>query len=111
MVSVLGAVTVNIVESELDPSSVAETIRASGVELGTVKLAEKSPLVSVVTVAGIVVTGLPAKVMITLEIGSKLMHVTITKVLTSPDVGLSVMSGVTVNGFEASLDPWIALTV
>ena len=79
---------------------VAETIPIPGVELGTVKLAEKSPLVSVVTVAGIVVTGLPAKVMITLEIGSKLMHVTITKVLTSPDVGLSVMSGVTVNGFE-----------
>ena len=36
------------------------------------------------------------------------MPVTITKVLTSPDVGLSVMSGVsgvTVNGFEDYLDP------
>ena len=57
---------------------------------------------SVVTVAGVVVTGLPPKVMITLEIGSKSMPVTVTEVLTGPDVGLSVMSGedVTVNGFQ-----------
>ena len=107
----IGAVTVNIVEFELDPSSVAETIRAPGVELGTVKLAEKSPLVSVVTVAGIVVTGLPAKVMITLESGSNPVPVTITKVLTSPDVGLSEMSGVTVNVSESEFPPWLALTV
>ena len=96
-------------ESELDPSSVAETIRDPGVELGTVKSAEKPPLVLVVTVAGIVVTGLPAKVMITLEIGSKLMPVTITKVLTSPDVGSRLMAGVvedvTVNASESEFPP------
>ena len=107
-------VTVNVFESELDPW-VATTVSGPTDEAGTVKLAENPPLVLVVTVAGVVVTSLPLNVMVTLELGSKLVPVTSTEVPTGPEVGLSVMTGpvedVTVNVFESELDPWVALTV
>ena len=93
MVTVLGAVTVNIVESELDPSSVAVTVLRIDVELGALKLAENTPLEFVVTFTGIVVTGLPAKVMRISELESKLMPVIFTGVPTGPNAGLIAMIG------------------
>ena len=113
MPSVIGAVTVNIVESELDPSSVAVTVCCPIVEAGTVKLAENTPLALVVTLAGLVVTGLPPKVMIISEFGSKLMPVMFTEVPTGPEPGLIAMIGfvevVTVNAAESELDPSLPL--
>lgn len=53
----------------------------------------------------------PPKVMVTTELGENPMPVILTAVPTGPEVGLSVMTGPTVNVFEADLDPWVALTV
>ena len=84
------AVTVNIVESELDPSSVAVTVCCPIVEVGTVKLAENTPRELVVAV---VTVPLPLNVMVTSESGSKLMPIIFTGVPTGPEVSLSPMIG------------------
>ena len=47
----------------------------------------------VVTLAGLVVTELSSKLMMTLEIGSKLMPIIFTGVPTGPEVSLSPMIG------------------
>ena len=105
----------NIVESELSPSSVAVTVLSIDVELGALKLAENAPLELVIKFTGIVVTGLPAKVMRISEFASKLMPVMFTKVPTGQKAGLIVMIGlgedVTVNVAESELNPSLAVTV
>ena len=49
--------------------------------------------------------------MVTVELGENPVPVISTGVPKGPEVGLSVMTGPTVNVFEADLDPWVALTV
>lgn len=46
-----------------------------------------------VTVLGVVVTGFPSKVIVTAELGSNPVPVTVTEVPTGPEVGLIVMVG------------------
>ena len=60
---------------------------------GTVKVAENSPLVVVVTVAGIVVTALPLNVIVTVEIGANPAPAISTDEPTGPEVGSSDTTG------------------
>lgn len=43
-------------------------------------------------------------------VGSNKLKVLVTKASTGPEIGLNIMMGVTVNVFEADLDPWLATT-
>ena len=76
---------------------------------GTSKVALKLP----VEEAGAVVTVLPSKVMVTVEVGSKPVPEIFTAVPTGPKLGLSIMAveDVTVKVFEAESVPWVAVTV
>jgi hypothetical protein len=65
-----------------------------------------------IQVAGVVVSGVPSKAMVTVELGSKLIPVTITDVPAGPEVGLSVMLGGTITAAVVnfhSLDEVIGL--
>ena len=78
-------------------------------------MVENSPMLLVVTVDKRVSVTVPKKNILTSELGSKLTPVIFIEVPTGPEVGLSTMVGtaedVTVNVFEAELDPSVALTV
>lgn len=108
------SVTVNVFEGELDPW-VALTICSPLDDSGTAKVAENPPLLLVVTEEGSVVTTLPPKVMVTVELGENPEPVIFTGVPTGPDVELSIMVGVTVdvtvNVFEGELVPSVPITV
>ena len=84
-------------------------------DAGTVKLAKNTPLVLVFTIAGVVSTVEPLNVIFTVASGSKPIPEIFTEAPTGPEFGLRKMVGnngdVTVNVFEAELDPWVALTV
>ncbi len=57
---------------------------------------------------GVVVTVLPPKVMVTVELGENPVPMISTEVPTGPEIGSRIMTGtkdVTVNVFEAELDP------
>ena len=85
------------------------------IDAGTVKLAIKNPLVVVFTIAGVVSTVEPLDVIFTVASGSKPIPEIFTEAPTGPEFGLRKMvvnnGDVTVNVFEAELDPWVALTV
>ena len=106
-------VTVNGFEADLDPW-VATTDLDPSDDAGTVKVAENPPLLLGVTGLGVGVMVAPPKVTVTGVVESKLVPVTVSGVPTGPEVGLRVMAGavedVTVNGFEADLDPCVAVT-
>ena len=82
---------------------------------GTVKLAENTPSGVVVTVDGVVVIALPLDVIVTVELRANPAPKISTDVPTGPALGSRKMLGftkaVTVNVFEAELDPCVALTV
>ena len=99
-------VTLKVFEAELAPW-VARTV-ASPTGESTVKLAENSPLVVVVTVDGIVVIALPLNFIVTVELGANPAPAISTDVPTGPEDGLKKMTGtkdVTVKSFEGELDP------
>ena len=78
-------------------------------DAGTVKLAKNTPLVVVVTGAGVVGILLPLNVIVTVELGSNPDPKIPTAVPTGPEVELRKIIGftkaVTVNVFDAELDP------
>lgn len=78
-------------------------------------MVENSPLLLAITVGGIVSTGLPSKFMVAAAFGSNPLPITFTEELARTEAGLREMpgtvEGVTVNGFVAILDPWVAVTV
>ena len=82
---------------------------------GTLNVAENSPLLLAITVGGVVVTGFPLKFIVAAAFGSNPLPIIFTEASLGPKVGLSemvgIVEGVTVNGFEAELDPWVAVTV
>ena len=105
-------VTVNVFESELHPS-VALTICGPLDDAGTVKVAENTPLLLVVT--GDSGRESPLKDMTTVELGANPAPEISTGVPTGPVLGLRNIvgptKGVTVNVFEAELDPRVASTL
>jgi hypothetical protein len=86
-------VTVNDVEAELEPSSVALTICCPIVESGIVKLAKNIPLVSVSTGSGVVSTSVPLNFILMDELGSNPAPAISTWVLTGPEDGSINMTG------------------
>ena len=88
---------------------------SDGDGLGTCKVSRKHSIGVSCHVGGIVGTWFPPKLMVTVELGVNPVPVTFTDVPTGPEVGSRIMTGchqsVTVNVFEAELDPWVALTV
>jgi hypothetical protein len=75
---------------------------------GTLKVAVKNPAGLLVTVLGLVATGVPSNSIVIVEEGAKLVPVTSTEVPTGPEVGLIEMPGLsfigpTVNCFEITL--------
>jgi len=59
-------------------------------------VAEKAPAAVVVIVAGTVVCVVPLNFIVIVEVGAKPVPVTVTVVLTGPEVGDRVIDGVTV---------------
>ena len=82
---------------------------------GTLKVAMKNPAGVLVTVLGLVATDVPSNSIVIVELGSNPAPVTVTEVPLDPEGGSSLITrsikDVTVNVFEAELDPWVALTV
>ena len=76
---------------------------------GRIKLAKKTPLVFVGTEAGVVGMLLPLNFIVTVELGSNPAPAISTDLPTGPKDGLRKMigftKGVTLNVFEAELDP------
>jgi hypothetical protein len=110
-------VTINGAVSDLDPV-MALTICGPVSGSSTLKVALKTPLLSVLSGEGVVVTGVSSKVMITSDTGSKLIPMTLTGVPKGPEVVLSPMVGgvvggedVTVNVAESEEDPSVAVTI
>src|SRR4029079_16892558 len=68
-----------------------------------------------ITVGGMVFTGFPSKFIVAAVFESNPLPITFMEVSLGPKVGLSemvgIVEGVTVNGFEAEFDPWVAVTV
>jgi hypothetical protein len=107
-IRVIDAVTENVAEAVWEAASVAVTVWAPNVEAGTLKDAVNRPEPSVVTVATVV----EAYVIVTVELGVKLVPDTVTDELTAPDAGLRVIPGTRVNVADAELEnPSVAVTV
>ena len=91
--SVMVGVTVNAFEAVLDPWVATTDLAPWDDWSGTVKVAENAPLLSGVTGFGVVVTGVPPKVMVTVELGSNPAPVISTGVPTGPESGLRKIKG------------------
>jgi hypothetical protein len=105
---VIAAVTENVAVAVWDDMSVAVTVCAPFVEAGTLKDAVNTPELSVLTLP----TVEESYVMVTVEVGVKLVPDTVTSVPTVPDVGLRVIPGIRVNVADAELEnPSVAVTV
>jgi hypothetical protein len=110
-------VTINVSEAEVDPWVATTWTNPTDDDKGTVKLAKNSPLLVVVTVAGVVVRSVSLNVIATVELGSNPVPVIFTKEPTRSEVELSVMVGATEDvsinvsddEFDDELDPWVAL--
>ena len=106
-----GVVTVNVAVGECVPS-LAVTVRPPAGALGTVKEQLKLPLEPEVQEPGVVVTLLPANVMVMEWPGMKLLPATVTLVPTGPELGLKVIADVvTVNVAVGAFVPSLAVTV
>jgi len=99
-------VTVNDCDAVLDPW-VAVTLCGPLAEAGTVNAEENDPLLSVV--AGL--KGVESNFKLTVELESNPFPVAFTDFPTGPEVGSSAIEETTVNGFDAELDPSLAITV
>ena len=91
---VVGIITVNCDEAELDDASFATTVWGPAVGAGSVNVAAKLPVELVVMIPGAVVTNTPSYDMETTEFEWKLLPVTVMKLLGAPVVGLSDIAGV-----------------
>ena len=89
----------------------ALTVCMVTVDWGTANVAVKVPVTEAVIAAGFVVTGLPSKVIVTLEPAGKFEPETLTEEATAPEVGLNEMDGtITVNPAVVEVVPLVALT-
>lgn len=75
------------------------------------KVALKLPAIEVVTVVGAVTTVAPLKVIETTDVPAKPLPATVTVIPAGPEVGVSVIAGVTVNVADGVLVPSEAVTV
>jgi hypothetical protein len=104
-------VTVNVAVAVLVPS-LASTVWEPAVEAGTVNVTpENDPEAPVVTVAGVVVSGTPSYVNVTVWEAPKPEPDIVTVVPTAPDVGDNLADDVTVNVADGVLVPSLATTV
>jgi hypothetical protein len=79
-------VTVNVFETKIDGCE-ADTVCSPGVDGGTEKVNEKSPLLSVVSVPES-----ESNFIVTSVLGIKPVPVTVSVVLTGPDVGFIIIA-------------------
>lgn len=86
------SVTVKSAESVFPSESVATTLCVPFVEPGTTNVQENVPWASVVTVEGLVVSGAPSYVIVTILPIPNLMPSTVTVSPPKPDAGTSVIS-------------------
>ena len=74
-------------------------------------MVENRPLLSGVTVLGLVFTLLPSNFMVTVELAENPAPVTVTDVPTGPELGSRAIEGITLNVFETMADNCVAETV
>ena len=109
--AVVGIITVNCDEAELDAASLAIIVWGPAVGAGSVNVAAKLPVELVVIILGAVVTNTPSYDMETPEFEWKLLPVTVMVLLGAPVVGLSDIAGVVATVVaEAVLDGELAPT-
>lgn len=84
----IDVIIVNVAEAELELASVAVIVLLPIVEAGAEKVVLKEPLASVFTVAGVVVTAVPANIIVTVEEAANPLPEREMDVPTGPIVGL-----------------------
>ncbi len=87
---VIDALIVKVAEADWDKESIAFTEWPPNVDAGTVNVDVKEPMEFVVTVATVV----DPKVIVTVEVGVKLVPETVTDVATAPELGLNDIPGI-----------------
>jgi len=93
MTGTVEAVTLNVLEAKLDPWVAVTELSPTEDDMGTLKVPIKVPVEVVFNGDGFVVTPIVPNLMVTSELGSKLIPATVTGLPPGPEVGSSTIIG------------------